>query len=855
MRLTWCALPLAGSLGLMVPALAAAQAAPAPRDSAAARAEARDPYQIVVNGGRFEGEITPPQKAIATLEQADIASYGANNLTDLIDLLSTDVGSGRGRGGGMPVILVNGARISSFRELRNYPPEAVARIQVFPEEVALAYGYPPDQRVVNIVLKPHYSSKSADGSVRAPDRGGTETVKRELSTLRIAGRARFNLALTADHTSPLTQAERNVIQQPGSISSVPGDPGQAANRTLVADATDFGGNLTGTLPFGQGAQGGNVTLNFAPSHAVSTSYQGLPTVLLTAPGGATALRTLAYPLAQRNRSDSLQGGGALNKTLGDWRLSATLDASHAYAVTLSALRPDTSALILAAAAGSLPVGGGLGPVPDAGFARAVTISNSVTSLATLVGHPLQLPGGKLDFTLKAGFAYSNSKSLDSRQFGAPLDLKRGAGSLGANISIPIASRREHVLDAIGDLTLNLSGGFDRLSDYGTLGNWSAGLSWEPSDPLSISASYIVSQAAPSLSQLGAPVVQSFSRSIYDFTTGQSVLVTITSGGNPALARQTQRDLKLSLNWDLPFVPNAKLVVDYFDNRSANVSAGFPLLTPAIEAAFGARVVRDPSGRLVSIDARPVTFASQRQTRMRFGFNVSGKIGKPTAPTGERGGPNRLLRLMGGGGPGGGAGGGEGGGPGGPGGNRERGGGAGDGFGGRGGGGRGGGFGAAGQGRWNIALFDTVEFIDRVTVAPGGPVLNLLGGDALSGGGVARHAVQLDAGGFYRGFGLRLSGTYSNATHVRGSGLPGSTDLRFGALTKLNARLFVDLGQQARLTRAVPFLKGARLSLLASNLFDSRQKVTDQSGAVPLAYQPDLIDPQGRVLGLEFRKLF
>ena len=91
--------------------------------------------------------------------------------------------------------------------------------------------------------------------------------------------------------------------------------------------------------------------------------------------------------------------------------------------------------------------------------------------------------------------------------------------------------------------------------------------------------------------------------------------------------------------------------------------------------------------------------------------------------------------------------------------------------------------------------------------------------------------------------------------MRGSGIPGSTDLRFGALTKINARLFVDLGQQKKLTDAVPFFKGSRLSLIAVNMLDSRQKVTDQTGVVPLAYQPDTLDPQGRVLGVELRKLF
>jgi hypothetical protein len=150
----------------------------------------------------------------------------------------------------------------------------------------------------------------------------------------------------------------------------------------------------------------------------------------------------------------------------------------------------------------------------------------------------------------------------------------------------------------------------------------------------------------------------------------------------------------------------------------------------------------------------------------------------------------------------------------------------------------------------------VQFIDRVTLVPGGQALDLLSGDALSsGGGVARHGLELDAGGFYRGFGLRLNGTYSAPTHVRGSGIPRSSDLRFGALARLNARLFVDLGQQKKLTSAVPFFKGSRLSLLAVNLLDSRQNVTDQAGMVPLAYQPDFLDPQGRVLGVEFRKLF
>ena len=53
----------------------------------------------------------------------------------------------------------------------------------------------------------------------------------------------------------------------------------------------------------------------------------------------------------------------------------------------------------------------------------------------------------------------------------------------------------------------------------------------------------------------------------------------------------------------------------------------------------------------------------------------------------------------------------------------------------------------------------------------------------------------------------------------------------------------------------PFLKGTRLQLAINNVFDTIQKVTDSSGAVPLRYQPGYVDPVGRLIKLELRKQF
>ena len=117
--------------------------------------------------------------------------------------------------------------------------------------------------------------------------------------------------------------------------------------------------------------------------------------------------------------------------------------------------------------------------------------------------------------------------------------------------------------------------------------------------------------------------------------------------------------------------------------------------------------------------------------------------------------------------------------------------------------------------------------------------------------MVRNSAQLQGGFFYRGIGLRYSGTYSGASDLNGT----TTDLHFHPLTTFDLQLFADLGQQAKLVEKVPFFKGTRVSVGVSNIFDSIRKVTDENGDVPLRYQAGLIDPDGRVFKVQFRKMF
>lgn len=799
------------------------------QDLPEAEEPAFDENEIVVTAGIIAGAVNAPQQPILSFGEEEIASYGASSLTDLLTAVAAQTGTGRGRGG-RPVILFNGQRISNFREFRNIPPEAIKRMEVLPEEVALRFGYPPNQRVINFILKDNFAARSFDLEYETPSRGGFARTELEASLLKIGKTDRFNLNIQAEDESLLTEAERKVRQQPGSQPVVPGDPDPARARSLNPDSRNLAITASWSKGLGEDGRSGSFSMNASIARTDSRSLSGLSSVTLVPPTGPAVYRTLGDPLERDSRTLTVSGGAALNTAISGWQLSLTSDASVATTDTRIDQRADVTGLVAAAAAGTLSPTGALPGTVDAGLDVAKSRTSSINSLATLSGTPFRLPAGEVSLTVKAGYEHSGIRSRDSRVTGRT-KLTREDRYGGLNLSLPITSRSDMVLEAVGDISLNLSAGVADLSDFGSLSDWSAGLTWAPTEKLSLQASYIVDEAAPGLGELGNPLVQNFNVPVYDFSRGETALVTVATGGNPALRKERQRDIKLSANWQLPVLANSSLLVEWFRNRSDDVTASFPLLTPEIEAAFPGRAVRDVNGRLVSIDRRPITFDKTTGERLRWGINLSGTIGKaPPAPAGR--GP--------GAGPGGGAGAGAGGPP-----------------------VRMGGFrgppmmfgGGNGQGRWNLSVYHTWRFAEAVRVAPGGPVLDLLGGDAISGGGVARHSLEFEGGGYHRGFGLRLNGNWSAPTRLDASGAPGTSDLRFGSAFVVNLRTWVDFDAKAGAVKAVPFLKGARLAFVVDNVLDSRSKVTDESGAVPINYQKDILDPRGRYFGVDFRKVF
>ena len=607
--------------------------------------------EIVVSAQRLRGQLDVEQAPLLTLGQGEIAAEGVTSIADLITQISNQTGSARGRGGGgFPIILVNGLRIGSFREFANYPPEALERVEVFPEEVAQRFGFAPDRRVINLILKENYRNAEVELEFEAPDRGGYWRNEQELGFLQIADGARINVSVTAQDTSLLTEDERDIIQTPGSVSAVAGDPDQAAFRSLVADSRTLDGNVSWAKAFlGSGT---SVSANANYRRADSRSLSGLNTVVLTDVSGNSALRTFGAdtPLERRSASDTVSVAGSLSKPVGAFQLTSTFDASLSETSQEIGRRFDTAALRAAALGGTLALNGALPTDADAGFDEAFSRSTSASTLTTLRGPIADLPAGEMLATFDVGYNWTRLESDDTRS-NLPTDLKRGDLSTGMNLVVPITSRRNGFADALGSFTLNGQIGLERLSDFGTLGDYTVGLNWAPFDNLDLSATYIVREVAPGLSALGGPQVVNLNTPVFDFTTGQTVLATVISGANPDLLAETQRDWKFAANWSVPFWEGAQLTVEYVRNRSDDVTSGFPQITPEIEAAFPGRIVRDGAGTLVSIDRRAVTFAETRAERLQLGFNFRGSIGAGEA--GGRGGGPGGGRGFGGGGGGGG----------------------------------------------------------------------------------------------------------------------------------------------------------------------------------------------------------
>ena len=751
-------------------------AAPAPAQSPPPEG---DLEEVVVSGRRSPGAVIGDIPPETTLSSQDIRALGVGSVTELIAALGPQLGSSGGRGSGRPVVLLNGVRVSGFAEVRDLPTEAIQRVDVFSEEVALRYGFRADQRVLNIVLRPRFRSVTADAGARGTTEGGREGASVGVGVLRVQRDTRWQADFKARHDDPLFESEREVVGADGVPRS------DAAYRTLLPATDQLSLNLVYARPLIEGLSG---TVNATVDETRRRSLLG-----------SRPLLEDGQVLRRDVDTRDAHFGGLLQGANAGWRWSATLNADRTDAATRVA-------------------GGDL-----AGRSRSDSLDLEL--LAT--GAPLQLPAGDLGLTVKAGLGTRGIESVARRLTGdVRTDLSRGQRDLRLNLDLPLL-RTE---DTDGRVTASFGHAIEDVAEVGVLSTTNIGLNASLGRKWRALVSVIDDENAPSMQQLGAAVIPTPSVQTYDFVRGEAAEIIRIDGGNPALRADSRNIFKVALGARPLEGVDLDLNGEFTRSRVRGFVTTVPFATPEFEQAFPGRFVRDPAGRLLSIDARPVNLEGRERDELRFTVNLSRPWGpQPEMPaTPWRGGGTRNRDAAPGAPPAGVN----------PAAMAER-------F-----------LSFAQRGSVQFTLVYTQRLKDEVEIAPGLPMLDLLAGDTLSDtDGSPRRELELQAGANRDGFGGRVIAKWREGSRISGGATAaGPVDLDFAPRWAVDLRLFADLGLQPW-ARDKEFLRGVRVTFAVENLFDDLPQVRDAAGVVPFNYQPSLLDPQGRAIRLSFRKLF
>jgi len=301
--------------------------------------------------------------------------------------------------------------------------------------------------------------------------------------------------------------------------------------------------------------------------------------------------------------------------------------------------------------------------------------------------------------------------------------------------------------------------------------------------------------------------------IFDPVRGETVDVTRITGGTFELGRQRDETRRVAANLK-PFRSLAlRITAEYFDASNRNLISELPPPSLAVIQAFPERFIRDPGGRLIAVDARPVSLASRTEKQVRTGLNLTLPLGKggdaraALADDDEEGGEAVRARPA-----------------------------------------------RSGlRPRLQVNLLHSWLIASELVIRPGQAPIDLLSASAVGFGGLGRprHRIDFSLGYAERGLGLRASAQSRGASFLEASGSTANV-LRFEPLTSFSLRAWI---QGERLAPGSGLLKGSRFTLSVLNLTDVRERVVDRFGVTPLAYQQAYRDPIGRSVEIELRKKF
>lgn len=792
MKLTACLASTALYLSLGLPQISAAQSVPdAPKADPAMEV-------VVVRGSRLPESVPGDVKPELVIGTFEIRTTGATSLPELLLTLLPQTQSGARRGDNKPILLVNGRRVADFSEIRAIPVRAIRRVEVYPEDVALRYGFPADQKVVNLILVGRFSINGITGGIGQSADAERETYDLVLDSTRIDTNGRSVFSFDAQKASGVSEEDLGLSLSPGGIPSI---------RSILPETETY--RFSGAVGKSVARLGeqGYVTMGV---DAQSETSQSILSRSLT-----------GSRLARDSETTKAKSSVTAEGVVKDRRWTAIV----------SALSEDQTTRT------------------DRADGRARDRTNQQLTGAsfdgTLAGPVPGLLAGTGAFSVRTQASAERLESDYTRGLLAGSnDLDRTKVDINGSFTIPLASRKA-AGSRFGDLSLTLNGELGSSSDFGGSGGWGTGLNWSPTNELQITTRYSTSEKLPTLEQLGGPQTNIPSASVYDARTGLSLRLDETRGGNGALLPEQQRDFILGASFSPLQIDGLNLSLTYARNKTEDYIGSIGVNTRAAETAFSSRYQRNSAGTLIGQDTRALNLGDRETETLSFGLSYSRNFGQapqflrdivskvqkaqdenPDATTLPGGLPPGITPPPGFKPP--------------PGGTPPD-------------------FNQLMQaakipgGRWNIGLNYAYTLDDTLILKNSGVKLDLLDGGALDTEMGRRHHLTLDGGLNYRGIGGRLAAVWKGEGEIA-TGY-GAERLFVDDQATLDLSLFASTDLMPQLNMAVPFLNGAQIRFEINNLTDSERKVTNSAGLVPTAYQSGLLEPEGRSYKLSLKKQF
>lgn len=560
---------------------------------------------IIVTGRR-------PPNAPGSVEDryaADsIRTLGAMTIGEVIERLER-------RNGGRPFsIIVNGRRLADISDLRDVPPEALAEIQILSNRSAGNYGFTPENKVLNLVLKPRFASTTADLGMRLSTEGGGDDVTAALRHIKIDQERRFNASVSLQGNTGLDGRDRIALLEGG------------ANDALTPYRTLLPSSRTASLTAGLALPLGSTSVTISAALSDSLSRQ-LARFTLAEPeegnvgtGGSAAQSITARGVIDASRTRFYQIGlsasGALKRITWTGELTGSVTVSR------------TGSQLSRREIPGLSADGDLAALPGSYVPLAISSSSGTLGAALSANAPLvSLPAGDLTANMRLSgslqrLASTNGGGQPSRQVAGQ---GRYRGHLG--FDVPVVGPGVPLGGFLGRVALSASVDSEWVSSAGRYPSYDASVEWQPADFLSLSLGRSRAETPPVLSRSRDAVVYTPGVLVVDTLTGNYVLVTRISGGETRLraVSEDMSTLRLSLSKAVGST-NISATTEYASSRIANPVVYTGYASALFQRVFPGRFTRDGAGQLVSIDVRPFNASEERRNILKSNLHLTGIVG-------------------------------------------------------------------------------------------------------------------------------------------------------------------------------------------------------------------------------------